>query len=130
MTASRFALRFDRWFTMLATPLGMGPKHSAVVLDDAEVGVTLGIGFHCRFPRSAIAAAEVASGPVSGFGAHGWRGRWLVNGSSSALVRLQLDGPHRGSVLGVPVKVTEITVSLVDPEGFLAALGLPPQPAA
>ena len=39
----------------------------------------------CRAPR--CARSRPSDGRVWGWGAHGWRGTWLVNGSSSGLVR-------------------------------------------
>lgn len=65
-----------------------------------------------------------------GWGAHGWRGRWLVNGSSKGIVVLEIDPVARGRVLGFPVRVRDLALSLEDPEGLCEALGLPLQDAA
>ena len=57
---------------------------------------------------------------------HGWRQRWLVNGSSHGIVVLAIDPPARARVLGVPIRVRELAVSLDEPVGFAAALGFEP----
>jgi hypothetical protein len=61
-------------------------------------------------------------GRVTGWGVHGWRGRWLVNGSSSGLVGVDLNPPARARVGPVPVTVRELRVSVDDPDGLVAAL--------
>ncbi len=59
-----------------------------------------------------------------GWGAHGWRGRWLVNGSSSGIVVLDIEPPAAARVLGFPVAVRELALSLETPEACCSALGL------
>ena len=46
---------------------------------------------HAEIPRDHIASFSPGRGMVLGWGVHGWRGRWLVNGSSKGLVRLEID---------------------------------------
>jgi hypothetical protein len=69
------------------------------------------------------------SGPVWSWGVHGWKQRWLVNGSSHGIVVLSIDPPARARVVGVPVRVRELAISLDDPVGFAAALGFAPATA-
>ena len=112
-------------FPLLALPR----SNSYVELDDDSLRVQLGWGFTARIPRRSISTA--ARGPdVSGItaGAHGWRGRWLVNGSRQGIVRLDIDPPVRAWTLAIPVSLRRLLVSLEDPEGFLAALGAPTAP--
>ncbi len=93
-----------------------------VVVTPSEVSVRLGWGFGATFPRSSV--VQVARDPrrVVSIGAHGWRGRWLVNTSTQDLVTLTLDPAGRGRVLGVPVEVRTLTVSPADPDGLVTAL--------
>ena len=56
---------------------------------------------------------------------HGWRGKWLVNGSSSGLVRIDLEPPAHARTGPVPITVRELTVSVDDREELVAALALP-----
>ena len=55
------------------------------------------------------------------WGAHGWRGRWLVNGSSKGIVELTIDPRVRAYVMGVPVKLRTLWVSVTDPDALIAA---------
>jgi hypothetical protein len=99
------------------------PERSRRVdLDDDVLEVRLGWSFHLRVPRETVVAALRDRGRITGIGAHGWRGTWLVNTSAHGLVRLELDPPGRASVCGVPVRVRMLRVSLADPDAFLALL--------
>lgn len=126
MAEQRFAFRFDRWYNLLATPMLIGPRRSAIVLGDAHLEVEMGWGFSSTIDRSAIAAATTRGGLVGGIGVHGMAGRWLVNGSMQGLVQLTLDPEQRAQVMGVSVRLRQLTVSVVDPEGLVAALGVAP----
>jgi hypothetical protein len=58
----------------------------------------------------------------NGIGVHGWGGWWLVNGSVAGIVRIEIDPPARARVLGVPVRLRILEVSMQDPEALVAAL--------
>ncbi len=63
--------------------------------------------------------------PVWGWGVHGHGGRWLVNGSSSGIVRIALDPPGQGKLVGLPrswTKVRVLRVAVEDPDGLKQAL--------
>lgn len=102
--------------------IGIRPSSSYVEIDSDEVHVHMGLAFRSRFPRDAIQSVEADHERVGGWGAHGWRGRWLVNGSSGNLVRVDLDPPARAHVLGFPVRLRQLRVSIVDPDGLIRAL--------
>lgn len=102
-----------------------GGWRGTVTLDGTSLAVRYGAMFRMRVPRSSVVSATPRRGPVLGLGAHVWRRRWLVNGSSKGLVSVAIEPLGRARVLGFPVRVREVTVSLDDPEGFLAALGVP-----
>ena len=53
-------------------------------------------------------------------------GRWLVNGSSKGIAVMHIEPTAKGRVLGVPVKLRELALSLENPEGFNNALGMQP----
>lgn len=73
----------------------------------------------------AIGRPLCAFGPGND-GVHGGRGRWLVNGSYNGLVELVIEPPcyipRQPSTLFLRSKVTSLTISLVDPDGFIAAV--------
>jgi len=115
-----FSLRFSPGLLPLFRLMGIGPRQTRVTVRDAVVEVRMGWGFRSVVPREWIREATPDSGPVSGWGVHGWGGTWLVNGSSHGLVRLRLDPPARATVMFVPVRVDTLRLSLQDPASFLA----------
>ncbi len=106
----------------LLVVVGLGPGLSGVELSDTELHVRMGWAFRARLPRTAITGARSVSGPVGGIGVHGWRGRWLVNGSMDRIVGLDIDPAVRALAVGLPVHLHYLALSLEDPDAFLAAL--------
>ena len=84
--------------------------------------VTLGWSFRVAVPRSAITAVDSVPWRRPDIGAHGWRGRWLVNTAPGPLVRVRIEPATVGRLLGVPVRVRELTVSVDDVAAFLTDL--------
>jgi hypothetical protein len=119
--SQKFPISQTRAFRTLATLFG--GRHGVITLDDATVQIRFGLMFRAEVPRSAVLDAKRWTGRVGGWGAHGRHGRWLVNGSSRGIVQIQLNSTQRGSMTGLPVKVTELLVSVEDPNGLVAALG-------
>jgi len=118
---ARFPIRFTGANRAMAF-LGIVPECCRVEVDDAEVRVRMSWAFHLDAPRARVRGVERDNGPVYGWGAHGWRGQWLVNGSSSGLVRIEFDPPVRAHTAGIPVHVRVLRVSADDPDGLIAAL--------
>ncbi|HXQ59339.1 MAG TPA: hypothetical protein VN799_04550 [Acidimicrobiales bacterium] len=116
-----FAIRYGALRPLL-TVLGMGPRFSGVELGATEMKVRMGWAFRARVPRASITGAGLVTGTVGGIGVHGWRGRWLVNGSMSGIVGLDIKPPARAVVLGIPVTLHYLALSLQDPEGLVAAV--------
>ena len=107
------------------TPCLAGPRHCHVVLTEDQLVVKMGMGgwtFSAVVPRSSVVDVKRVTGPVLGWGAHGWRGQWLINGSSQGLVQVSIDPTGRGRCLIVPIKVKRLTLSLEEPDNFVAAL--------
>lgn len=125
-----FAFRYDRWCGWLLGALGSGRRVSRVVVSETELDVRMGIAFRGMIPRESIGGARRWQRRVLGWGAHGWRGRWLVNGSSKGIVVLAVDPPAAGRVLGFPVTLRELALSLEDPVGLCKALDLRFEPAS
>jgi len=84
--------------------------------------VSLGWSFRVAIPRGAIQAADSVPWRRYSIGAHGWRGRWLVNTTSGPLVRIRVEPATTGRVLGVPIRVRELTLSVDDVAAFLTDL--------
>ncbi|MDO8390707.1 MAG: hypothetical protein Q7V57_09480 [Actinomycetota bacterium] len=119
-----FSIRFDLFSRLLMTPLGMGKGFSRVRIAGDTVHVCMGWGFRAKFPRAAVSAVARAPKVWITRGAHGWRGRWLVNGAGDGLVELTLQPTQRARVLGFPVRLGHLIVSLDDPDGLMEALAV------
>jgi hypothetical protein len=125
LAEANFELSFNPFMRILMTPMLCGPRRCHVRLTAHRLEVSMGMGgwaFSTAIPRSAVTGAARVSGPVMGWGAHGWRGRWLINGSSRGLVRVSIDPAGRGRCLIAPLRVKELTLSLERPDEFIAAL--------
>jgi hypothetical protein len=120
--SGRFADSMDR----LLFRAGRGG--SGVEVGVGEIRVRMG-SFKLDIPRSSVRSVQRSQARVGGTtGVHGTRGRWLVNGSAEGLVELAVDPPGRVSpsidtMFGLgPSLVRQLTVSLEDPDSFIAAM--------
>jgi hypothetical protein len=119
----RFPIRFEPWYEALSRALSIRPSESYVAIDGGYVTVRMAWAFDASFPCSAVgAAAPYDRRPVSR-GVHGWRGRWLVNGSGRGILRIELSPEQTARVLGFPVALRELLVSVDDPDRLASALG-------
>jgi hypothetical protein len=109
-------------FRPLLSVLGGGPGVSSVELGADELRVRMGWWFSADIPRSSITGVSPYRGMVGGIGVHGWRGRWLVNGAAKGIVTIDIDPPARARVMGVPVRLRTLMVSVEAPEELIAAL--------
>ncbi len=101
----------SRWTNTL---LAGGHGRSGVDVGSDQIRVQMG-DFKLTVPRASIRSASRSQADVGGtYGMHHRSGRWLVNGSADGLVELTIE-------------VKSLTLSLADPNGFVAALQLPGQ---
>lgn len=126
-------IRYDRWCGWFLGALGLGRRWSHVIVDRrggaghrGTVAVRMGWGFSAEIPLDHIVVVRLADRPFIGWGVHGWRGRWLVNGSLQGVVEIGIDPPVRGWLAFVPLRLRTVYVSLADPDAFLTALGTGP----
>jgi len=114
-------------FSLRASGLqDQGPGRGGVELDSTMLRVRMA-DFYLDIPRSSVRSAARSARSVRGtIGVHGGRGRWLVNGSYNGLVELAIEPPcytpRQPSTLFLRSKVSSLTISLVDPDGFIAAV--------
>jgi hypothetical protein len=120
--STRYEFRYDRWCGWMLGLLGMGRRVSRVEVAPDDVVVVMGWAFRVTIPRSSVVDVERSDGFVAGWGVHGWRGRWLVNGSSRGLVRMRIDPPAPSRVVGFPGRLRELRVSVVEPDALVAHL--------
>jgi hypothetical protein len=116
----------DRVSLWMDTRLGGGPGRGRVEVDSAVLRVRMA-DFHLDIPRGSVRSAARSEQQTRGtIGVHGRRGRWLVNGSHDGLVELVIDPPcylpRQLSTVFRKAEVSSLLVSLVDPDGFVAAV--------
>jgi hypothetical protein len=104
-----------------------GPGVAGVEVGATEILVRMG-SFKLDIPRRSVRAVRRSHANLHGTtGVHGGRGRWLVNGSPDGLVELAIEPPcflaPGLDTLFRREKVDLLTLSLVNPDGFIAALG-------
>jgi hypothetical protein len=118
----RFPIRFEPWYSVMSRILLIPPSSSWVEVGAEAVEARMAWAFRARFPRAAVRAATRSTKRPLSKGVHGLAGRWLVNGSAEGLVVLELAPAQGARVLGVPVGLRELIVSVEDPDGLVAAL--------
>jgi hypothetical protein len=121
----RFPVRFGKW-SIFYTLLGMPPSRSWVEVDEHDVHVQMGWAFRTAFPRSSITSIEHDTARVWGWGVHGWNGSWLVNATSSGIVRIAIEPQTCAHVLIASVKLRVLRVGVEDPDGLIKLLSTPP----
>jgi len=122
MKIKRFPIRFDAWYRVLSSALFLPPSSSYVEVNDVEVRVQMSWAFRSHFLKTAVASvAETNERPLSR-GVHGFAGRWLVNGSGQGILAINLIPAQRGYVMGFPVRLKQLMVSVVEPAALAAEL--------
>lgn len=121
----RFPIRFERWYALLSTSLFIRPSASYVEIEGDEVRVRMAWAFDARFSRRSVLRGEAVRTKPLSRGVHGFAGRWLVNGAGEPLASLTLAPGARARVLGFPVALRELVVSVDDPDALLGALRAP-----
>jgi hypothetical protein len=112
--------------TWADTLLGGGPAGGRIEIDAGEIRLRMA-DFKVDVPRASVRRATRSSHQTRGtIGVHAKGGSWLANGSADGLVEIEIDPPCHTerslSTLFLRMKVTELIVSLVDPDGFIAAV--------
>jgi hypothetical protein len=116
-----FPIACDRSGRAMAI-VGAMPSRWRVTITDDAFEVDAQWWFRMTAPRSAIASVTVEPARTISRGVHGWRGRWLVNGAGRPLVIVRFDVVQRGHSMAIPITVRELTLSISEPESFVAEL--------
>lgn len=123
MAQRKFAIAYNRFNRILNTILLMRPGSSGVTVGDDHIDVHMGWAFDGRIPRSQITSVGPGKKPrFAGWGVHGWRGTWTVNGSDRGMVKVTIEPPTHVRTLVFAIKLRTLFVSLEDPDGFIAEL--------
>lgn len=118
----RVPISFDPWYRVLSRLVGLSPADAFVELAGEQVTVRMAWAFSSKFPRAAVASVSCPEMRPLSRGVHGFAGRWLVNGSGKGIVAIELNPAQRGHVLGVPVTLRELLISLQEPAEVAARL--------
>jgi len=116
----RFEFAYGRLAPLLVVT-GLSRRWSSIDVSDDELQIRMGWSFQATIPRSNIAIAEKLDKKVISIGVHGWAGRWLVNGAGDRLVRVEINPQVKARVV-IPVRLRELTMSVEDADGLVAAL--------
>ena len=119
---ARFPITFDPWYRVLSSVLGLPPSSAYVQIDGEQVEVRMGCAFRTRFRRSEVSSAAAQDIRPISRGVHGFGGRWLVNGAGRGILRIELNPAQRAYVMGIPVRLRELLVSVGDVSAVAAAL--------
>jgi hypothetical protein len=109
------------------TLVGGGPGKSGVEVGPDEIRVRMGL-YKFDIPRRSARSASRSQEKLRGTnGVHmNKKGQLLVNGSADGLVEVTIDPPcytdRTLSTMFVKERVNSLLVSLVDPDGFIAAV--------
>jgi hypothetical protein len=117
-----FPISFDRWYRVLSSLLGLPPSTAYVEVNGAHVDVRMGWAFRSRFPRSAVVSTSTLDTRPLSRGVHGFAGRWLVNGSGRGILRIDLNPAQPAHLMGVPIRLRELLVSVDDHRALAAVL--------
>lgn len=120
--SQRFQIRFDDWYRVLSKIFLLPPSSACVEVKDDQVSVQMGWAFRCTFPKTAVVSATERQIRTLSRGVHGFAGRWLVNGSSQGILAIDLTPIQRGYVMGFPVRIRQLLVSVEDPSALATTL--------
>jgi hypothetical protein len=120
---SYFDLSYTPLLLPLFTLLRMGPRQSGAWISAESVRVVMGWAFRATIPRSALRKIVPDTDTVTAWGVHGWRRRWLVNGSSAGIVRLEIEPAARACVIGIPILLETLWLSVASPSELINELG-------
>ena len=119
----RFPIKFDAAYALLSSALLLFPSDSYVEIAGNDVSVRMGWAFRTTFDRSRVTRTmPIGKRILFTRGVHGWAGRWLVNGAGDGILVVALEPAQRAYVMGFPVRLRELRVSVEDPSALAAAL--------
>ena len=118
----RFALAYTPINRKAFVLFGVGPRRSWTDVSADAVVVRMGIGFRATIPRQNITGVSRFEGRTLSRGVHGWRGRWLVNGSGNGIVVIEIEPRVRAWTTGFPIRLRQLMVAVEDPDGLRQAL--------
>jgi hypothetical protein len=121
-TSTRFPIKFESAYALLSRGLFISPNDSYVDIAATEVSVRMAWAFRTTFDRSSVTETAFGERIPLTRGVHGWGGRWLVNGAGDGILAIDLEPRQRAYVMGFPVRLRQLRVSVDDPAALAEAL--------
>ncbi len=110
---TRIPIKYSKVWSWLLTSMLLPRNLAYVEIDGDTIRVRMAWAFRVKFTRGDISTVDKHR-PVVSIGVHGWRGRWLINGANRPIASVTLALPARARVVGFPVHLRELLVSVDD----------------
>jgi hypothetical protein len=104
--------------------VGAGPFTTRIAIDDDQLRVKMGwFWFRVTVPLRSVVHVRRSANAWFAVGVHTdmMRG-WIVNGSPLGMVHLTIAPPAAGHFAGLPIRVSNLWLSLEDPDAFVKAV--------
>jgi hypothetical protein len=124
MDTQSFRMAYWKPLLPLLFVAGAGPSTTSIVIEHDVLRVTMGwFWFRATVPLRCIVHARRSANAWFSVGIHtdAMRG-WIVNGSPLGMVHLTIEPAATGRFAGLPIRVSNLWLSLEDPDGFIQAL--------
>ena len=124
MATRRFGMAYWPWLLPLLSVAGAPPSTAHIEIEDGLLRVKMGwFWFSATIPLTSIAHARRSANAWFSVGIHTdtMRG-WIVNGSPLNMVHLSIEPPASGRFAGLPIQISNLWLSLDDPDAFLRAI--------
>ena len=112
------------WLLPIMLVAGAGPSTARIAIEGDALRVKMGwFWFRAMVPLRSIVHVRRSANAWFSVGIHTdmMRG-WIVNGSPLGMVHLTIQPPAAGRFVGLPIRVSNLWLSLEDPDGFVDAL--------
>ena len=132
MEARTFKMAYWPWLLPLMIVVGAGPSTSRISIEDDRLRVKMGwFWFRSTVPLRSIVNIRRSANAWFSVGVHtDMMGGWIVNGSPLGMVHLTIEPAADGRFAGLPIHVSNLWLSLEEPDGFVQALTTPSPGAA
>ncbi len=124
MDAQTFRMAYWKPLLPLMVVAGAGPSTAQITIEQDVLRVQMGwFWFRATVPLRCIAHARRSANAWFSVGVHtdGMRG-WIVNGSPKGMVHLTIEPAATGRFAGLAIRVSNLWLSLEEPDELLRAL--------
>jgi hypothetical protein len=117
-------MAYSPWLLPLMFLVSAGPSTAQIAIQDDALRVRMGwFWFRVTIPLRSIVQVRRSGNAWFAVGVHTTgMGGWIVNGSPFGMVHLAIEPSASGRFAGLPIRVSNLWLSLEDPDGFIEAL--------